>query len=321
MFDLHRLRLLRELKHRGTLSAVASALSYSPSTISQQLSQLESEAGVPLLEPVGRRVRLTPQAEILVAHTEVVLERLDRARAEILASISEPAATVHIAAFQSALLSLVPQALELLRNEYPLLRIQVVQMGRQDGLSALLNGDCDVAIDVEYPGISAPRPSEIEREPLGEDTLQLAVTNKAGAAASETLGSLSSYPWVMEPEGTDARHWAVALCREAGFEPDVRYESSDLLVHLRLVEHGHAAAFLPSLMWRGWLPTVPLQRLPPHQQVRTLATIVRRGASCNPAIQAVRQALSRAHAYKSSSGVLLPIPNQRPNARTGLSEG
>ncbi|WP_205625621.1 helix-turn-helix domain-containing protein [Actinomadura atramentaria] len=63
MLDLHRLRLLRELKHRGTLAAVAEALAYSPSSISQQLSVLEREAGVRLLEPVGRRVRLTPQAE------------------------------------------------------------------------------------------------------------------------------------------------------------------------------------------------------------------------------------------------------------------
>lgn len=86
MFDLHRLRLLRELKHRGTLAAVAAALSYSPSSISQQLSQLEAEVGVRLLEPVGRRVRLTAQAEILVAHTEAVLERLERAEADLATS-------------------------------------------------------------------------------------------------------------------------------------------------------------------------------------------------------------------------------------------
>ncbi|WP_230007500.1 LysR family transcriptional regulator, partial [Microbacterium sp. Bi128] len=56
MFDLRRLRLLHELSVRGTLAAVAEALSFSPSTISQQLAQLERDAGVPLLEPDGRRV-------------------------------------------------------------------------------------------------------------------------------------------------------------------------------------------------------------------------------------------------------------------------
>ena len=67
MLDVHRLRLLRELDRRGTLAAVARALSYSPSAISQQLSQLEAETGVTLLEPAGRGVRLTPLARILVS--------------------------------------------------------------------------------------------------------------------------------------------------------------------------------------------------------------------------------------------------------------
>ena len=53
MLDLHRLRLLRELSHRGTLAAVACALSYSPSAVSQQLTKLESEVGVPLLWAAG----------------------------------------------------------------------------------------------------------------------------------------------------------------------------------------------------------------------------------------------------------------------------
>src|ERR1044072_2854913 len=76
MFDLHRLRLLRELSQRGTLAAVARALNYSPSSVSQQLSLLETEVGVPLLEPVGRRVKLTPQAEILVRDTATVGARV-----------------------------------------------------------------------------------------------------------------------------------------------------------------------------------------------------------------------------------------------------
>ena len=89
MYDVHRLRLLLELSRRGTLSAVAAALSYSPSTISQQLSQLEVEVGTPLLEPAGRRVRLTPQAEILVSHAETVLRQLEAAETAVARSLAE----------------------------------------------------------------------------------------------------------------------------------------------------------------------------------------------------------------------------------------
>jgi DNA-binding transcriptional LysR family regulator len=92
----------RELKRRGILAAVATALSYAPSSVSQQLSQLETEVGVTLLEPVGRRVRLTAQAEILVALTEAVLERLERAEADVAASLTDLTGALHIASFQPA---------------------------------------------------------------------------------------------------------------------------------------------------------------------------------------------------------------------------
>src|SRR3984885_15603010 len=83
MLHVYRLRLLRELGRRCTLAAVARALSYSPSAVSQQLSQLEAETGVTLLEPAGRGVRLTAQARVLVAHGEAVFERLEEAEAEL----------------------------------------------------------------------------------------------------------------------------------------------------------------------------------------------------------------------------------------------
>ncbi|MEV6396252.1 LysR substrate-binding domain-containing protein [Streptomyces sp. NPDC051907] len=298
MFDLHRLRLLRELKHRGTLAAVAAALSYSPSSVSQQLSLLESEVGVPLLEPVGRRVRLTPQAEILVAHTEAVLERLERAEADIATSLADLAGTLRVASFQTAALALVPTALTLLREAHPRLRVHVTQTEPEKSIPALLARDFDLVVAEEYPGSPDARPAELEQEDLCDDPLRLArprgVEGAGPAGAREALRELAGHPWVMEPEGTTARHWAMTLCRTAGFEPDVRYESTDLLLHLRLVEQGHAAALLPDLVWSGGRPTVALRPLPRGQGTRRVFTAVRRGRSRHPAIQACRRALREA---------------------------
>src|SRR6201989_3431814 len=83
MLELRLLRLLRELHQRGTIAAVADALTYTPSAVSQQLAQLEREAGVPLLERVGRGVRLTDAAHRLAEHTDSVLERLQQGGAEL----------------------------------------------------------------------------------------------------------------------------------------------------------------------------------------------------------------------------------------------
>ncbi|MER6032244.1 LysR substrate-binding domain-containing protein [Streptomyces sp. NPDC001851] len=303
MFDLHRLRLLRELKHRGTLAAVAAALSYAPSSVSQQLSQLETEVGVPLLEPVGRRVRLTEQAEILVAHTEAVLERLERAEADIAASLTDLTGTLRIASFQTAALALVPTALGLLREQHPRLRVHVTHMEPERALPALQARDFDLVLAEEYPGNPNPRPAELEQEDLLEDALHLALPESVHGAGGQgslaVLRSLASHPWVMEPEDTAARHWAMTLCRNAGFEPDVRFETTDLLLHLRLVEQQHAAAFLPALVWDGRAPTVALRRLPRGQRTRRIFTVVRRGRSRHPGVRACREALRRAVALRS----------------------
>ncbi|MFI0354347.1 LysR substrate-binding domain-containing protein [Actinomadura sp. 9N407] len=296
MLDLHRLRLLRELKHRGTLAAVAEALSYSPSSVSQQLSVLEKEAGVRLLEPVGRRVRLTPQAEILVAHTEIVLERLERAEAELSASLTDIRGVLRIAAFQTAALALVPKALSRLRERHPALRVEATQSEPESALPALQARDFDLVITEEYPGNPEARPAEIEHEELCRDEIRLALPARtrdrpAGPSTAAGLSAAADLPWVMEPAGTASRHWATALCRSAGFEPDVRYESSDLLLHLHLVEQGHAAALLPDLVWYDREASGDLRRLPEALRTRRIFTAVRRGSGDHPAIRAGRDAL------------------------------
>ncbi|WP_172387656.1 LysR family transcriptional regulator [Streptomyces sp. MNP-20] len=320
MYDLRRLRLLRELKHRGTLAAVAAALSYSPSTVSQQLAQLEAEAGVPLLEPVGRRVRLTAQAEILVAHTEALLERMERAEADIAASLTELTGTLRVAAFQTAALALVPAALTSLRAAHPRLRVHVTQLEPEAALPALLARDFDLVVAEEYPGGAGPRSDVLERQELCRDPLRLAVP---GASGDLDPRSLSGHPWVMEPEGTAARRWATTVCREAGFEPDVRYESADLLVHLRLAERGHAAAFLPDLVWGAGpfsavpaTPTVALMDLPPGLGARRIFTVVRRGGGGRPAVTAARQAL-RAAAQASEPGASEPRTSSAASTSAG----
>jgi len=86
MLDPRKLHLLRELARRGTIAAVAEAVTFTPSAVSQQLSALEREAGVPLLERTGRTVTLTPAGQLLVEHAHAVLEQLERASAALASS-------------------------------------------------------------------------------------------------------------------------------------------------------------------------------------------------------------------------------------------
>jgi DNA-binding transcriptional LysR family regulator len=289
MLDLKRLRLLRELQLRGTIAAVAESLSYSPSSVSQQLSALEAEAGVPLLVKSGRRVRLTAEAELIVEHTHALLERMELLESELASSGGATSGTVRLAMFQSAALGIVPQALTLLAKEHPALRVEITQREPESALAAVWAREFDLVIAEQYPGHAAPRIAELDRQPLCTDVIRLGAKSRSVTSLQDARG----LAWVMEPRGTASRHWAEQTCRVAGFEPDVRFETADLQAHIRLVESGHAVALLPDLVWGGRKPSIRVVDLPgtPRREVFTSA---RKSGSTSTTIAACRDVLARA---------------------------
>ncbi|SDS41971.1 DNA-binding transcriptional regulator, LysR family [Pseudarthrobacter equi] len=295
MLDVRRLRLLRELSIRGTLAEVAEALQYSPSSVSQQLALLEKEVGVELLRKTGRRVQLTPQAEVLVAHTAQLLETMEQAEADLAASLTTVTGTVRIAVFQSAALALMPDTLTRMAATYPEVRIEMIQREPETALHETWARDFDLVIAEQYPGHAAPRYPELDRVKLTTDAIRLAVPASDGGTAIRALADTAELPWVMEPRGAASRHWAEQACRSAGFEPDVRFETADLQAQARLIESGNAVALMPDLVWTGRGTTARLLELPgkPH---RTIFTSVRRSSAQRPAILAARETLAAAAA-------------------------
>ena len=88
--ETRRLELLTELSRLGSMREVADALGITTSSVSQQIAVLAGEMGVPLIEPHGRRVLLTPQGRRLAEHARdithsqepAVLDTLGAAYAE-----------------------------------------------------------------------------------------------------------------------------------------------------------------------------------------------------------------------------------------------
>lgn len=295
MLDVRRLRLLRELSIRGTLAEVAEALQYSPSSVSQQLALLEKEVGVQLLRKTGRRVQLTPQAEVLVAHTASLLETMEQAEADLAASLTTVTGTVRIAVFQSAALALMPETLTRMSRTYPEVRIEMIQREPETALHETWARDFDLVIAEQYPGHAAPRYPELDRVRLTTDAIRLAVPPASdGGTAVSSISSIedtAELAWVMEPRGAASRHWAEQACRSAGFEPDVRYETADLQAQIRLIESGNAVALMPDLVWTGRDTTARLLDLPGKPR-RTVFTSVRRSSAKRPAILAARETLA-----------------------------
>src|SRR5215210_5542126 len=163
MLELRRLRLLRELHDRGTIAAVADALQFTPSAVSQQLAMLEREAGVPLLERAGRGVRLTDAGLVLVDHAEALLERAARAEADLAAAAGAVSGRGRIAGFQSVMLRLAIPAMETLAREAPRLRCEVIEAEPEDALPALALGDLDMVLADEWQHQPRRMPDGVDR--------------------------------------------------------------------------------------------------------------------------------------------------------------
>ncbi|GIE99265.1 LysR family transcriptional regulator [Paractinoplanes rishiriensis] len=299
MLEIRRLVLLRELAVRGTLAAVAEALNFSPSAVSQQLSLLERETGMTLLRKSGRRVQLTPQAEVLVESAGEVLDTLERAEARLQASLTRVSGRVRVAVFQSAALALMPATLRQMDARFPDVRVEMVQREPEEALRETWARDFDMVIAEQYPAHAAPHHPGLDRRPLTTDAIRLALP--AESAALHPVASLAEargMPWVMEPRGAASRHFAEQLCRSTGFEPDVRYETADLQAHIRLVESGNAVALIPGLVWLGRETSCRLLGLPgePH---RTIFTAQRLAGAASPAAQAFRETLEETAARLS----------------------
>ncbi|RJL32444.1 LysR family transcriptional regulator [Bailinhaonella thermotolerans] len=221
MLDVRRLRLLRELAHRGTIAAVAEALAYTPSAVSQQLAVLETEAGVPLLERTGRRVTLTPAALTLVDHAEAVLERLERAEADLAGARRGPAGPLRVGTFPSAARAILPAALAALAAAHPALEPLVEEVDPAAVADRLRAGELDVALIHHYdfvprapvPGLaSAPLLTEplYLATPAGEvsadpASVEAVPAPAAPASGGEVLAGEVSADAVPGPGGTGER--------------------------------------------------------------------------------------------------------------------
>jgi DNA-binding transcriptional LysR family regulator len=295
MLDLRRLRLLRELSARGTIGAVAEALSYSPSAVSQQLALLEREAGVPLLERAGRNVRLTAAAQTLVGHTEALLARVEEAEADLAATTDLVTGTLRVATIQSAGLYLLAPALQRLSAEHPALRVEVTDAEPEDTMRALALGTLDLVLADEYPFLRRPPDPRIDSEPLLQESFRIILPQDhplAAGGAAVPLAALRDEPWAVGKEGTRFSDLALQACRALGdFEPDVRHRSNDLLILLALVAAGQAVTLLPDLVRIDREPHVAARDVAEAPLTRTVFAAIRRGSARRPALLALRAAL------------------------------
>jgi DNA-binding transcriptional LysR family regulator len=290
MLDVRRLRLLTELSRRGTIAAVARAVGYTPSAVSQSLARLEREAGMSLLERDGRHVRLTPAARALVTRAERILDELAAAEAELAAAHGSVSGEVVIGAFPSAAALLVVPALGSLGAHHPDLVCSVREHEPEDGIGLLRSGELDLLVTELYEGVEPAPAGGLEHHLLLEEPLLLMLPSDDPAGEPVDLRTLSEARWIGGLAGTQ---FAVAIeraCRAAGFEPDIAHRADEASLLVALAAAGAGVGLLPALACAP-VPGVRFAHAAPAPPRRRIAALLRRGAARRPALTAALDAL------------------------------
>jgi DNA-binding transcriptional LysR family regulator len=292
MLDVRRLRVLRELAARGTIAATADALGYTAPAVSQQLAALEREAGVALLERNGRRRRLTPAGEELVARTEGILRALEAAEAALERTTTQVAGVLRCAAFSSAHRRLLPPAIAALTTAHPDLRVTTQDLEPEDSLPALKLGELDVALGQEYAFAPAPGDPALERTDLLDDPVRVALREDHPLAGEPEvdIAALDAEPWIAGREGSFCHRVVIHSAHEAGFEPRVAHITNDFAVSYALVAAGAGVGLVPELAGPPPFGVVVKPVAGPPRSRRIYAA-VRAGSGARPAVAAMLAAL------------------------------
>lgn len=294
MIDPARLRLLLALHEGGTLHAAAATLHISPSAASQQLATLAREAGAPLTEADGRRLRLTDAGRVLVDHAYVLLADLERARGAVQSTVTGELGTLVVGSFPSTIASLLIPAVRQLRESRPSLRVDVREIKVPDCLAELTGGELDVVVAIEAAGAPAAEDPRFARVSLGTDDVDVALPAGHRLAGEDVvdLGLLADDDWVSTIEGDSCDQLLLLACACAGFRPRVRHRSGDWMAMLALVEAGMGVASVPRA---GGFPVpdgVVTRTTSGHDIRRHVYAAFRRGADSRPAVAAFLDAVA-----------------------------
>ncbi|GAB03559.1 LysR family transcriptional regulator [Gordonia amarae] len=287
MLDPNRLRLLRELAHRGTIAAVAEALAYTPSAVSQQLSALERESGASLLRRTGRGVTLTDAGRLLVGHADTILADIECAEAALAAVDADTSGVVRLGAFTSALVPIVGPALRALAESDPGVKLEVTELDPARAPDLLRSGHLDVALVHEYDNAPSIVGSGIDLVSLLDEPVFL-VTRATTTVPSNDLRHYESRDWLSGSVGTLCHAMTVRSCEAAGFTPRIVHHVDDFGAVLDIVEASDCVALVPALGITAVAGDVACTELPIRRRTKIAC---RRGSTAAPTFTAVGDAL------------------------------
>ena len=293
MIDLAALASLRAVATHGSVVAAADALGFTPSAVSQQVKRLERQAGVPLLERVGRGVMLTRHGRHLVDAGTRLLSDLEAVESGLHRQAGTVAGQLRLTAFSTAMRGLVAPVVRRLADEHPELTLALTEREPWDTIDLVAAGQTDLGVVHSWGDVALAIPEHLATTPLARDVADVIVPSdhRLATRARVSPHDLVDEGWIATPEGTICRQWLTRMYDGTGRLPRIAHTSMEFDSHLALVRAGLGIALVPRLgrqaLGEGLVAVTAHDPVP----TRDIIAVHRRSMADSPAVGAVLEAL------------------------------
>jgi DNA-binding transcriptional LysR family regulator len=286
MLDVTRLRVLVAVARHGSVTAAARALNYAQPSVSHHLARLEAETGTKLVQRAGRGIRLTDAGRLLAERAVEVIGRLDAAENELVVFAGLRAGRLRLAAFPSALGTIVPTAAAILHDRHPGFDLRLTEAEPPEALRMLRAGYVDVALIFRHeaddggtrraaplldppaddlPGDDPPAAiagrDDLRELVLLSEPVHLIMPDTAICGGEPPLAPAVTELWPADLARLSDQRWIAGCdrCREhllrqcayAGFAPRIAFTTDDFVAAQALVTAGLGVTLLPGLALRA----------------------------------------------------------------------
>ncbi len=291
--NFDRLRTFRALAETLHFRKTADKLRISQSAVSQQISALEDELGVALVERIGRRTFLTPAGKILVEEAGKVLAAVERAGEAVRAYGAGDVDRVRLGASTTPGVYIVPTALGEFRSALPLVELTFRIANSADIEQALVNNELDLGVvgeDIAH--------EELFQVSIGEDEIVAVAAPKIVGGKRIKAADLEKLPMLAREAGSATRRYVDAGLAKAGVKAKAAFELPSPEAQVRAAAAGLGVTFVSrhvaaSDLAAKRLVTVRIEGL---RLVRPITAAYHRDKRVSPAMQQLI-ALLRRHAH------------------------
>jgi DNA-binding transcriptional LysR family regulator len=283
MLDIRRMRVLQEVIERGSFSAAADSMHLSQSAVSQQIAVLEREVGIPLLQRTSEGPKLTAAGEALMSHGDAVMCRLEEAERELAQIAGLEGGRLRLASFPTASATLMTRALSIFRERFPNIELSFTEQEPEDSFPTLKRGNLDLSVVFDYPDFALDFARDVEAELIYEESMRVALPpgHPLAGTKSVRIEDLADEDWLCGELPSSCRDQVLQICRDAGFEPRISFQSEEYEVIKGFVAAGLGVTILPELA--GDHPGIELRPVRGQKPVRRVWAVTRESESRAPA--------------------------------------